>query len=86
MELGLQQWDRNLVHGTHLQQSALLRWIDRLLHSTSEQRVEWAAVSPERADYLLAGASVLESICEAAGRNSLWVSDGGVRHGAMMVD
>ena len=86
MELGLQHWDRNLVHGTHLQQSALLRWIDRLLHSTSEQRVEWAAVSPERADYLLAGASVLESICEAAGRNSLWVSDGGVRHGAMMVD
>ena len=83
MELGLTVWDRNKVHGTKLGRSALRRWIDKLLSSTPEQRRHWAAISPERADYLLAGACVLEAVCTASHRDSLWVSDGGVRHGVL---
>jgi len=44
-----------------------------------------AAVSPERADYLLAGACVLEAVCTSAHRDSMWISDGGVRHGALLI-
>jgi len=83
MELGLTTWDRTQVHGSKLGRTALRRWIDRLLGSTAQERRIWAAVSPERADYLLAGACVLEAVCTASHRDSLWVSDGGVRHGVL---
>ena len=84
MELKLKEWDRKQVHGFRLGRSALHAWIDRLLHSSPEARREWASISPERADYLLAGACVLEAVCTAAHRDSLWISDGGVRHGALL--
>ncbi len=83
MELGLTQWDRLKVHGSKLGRTALRRWIDKLLVSTPADRQQWAAVSPARADYLLAGAGVLEAVCTAAHRDSLWISDGGVRHGVL---
>ncbi len=84
IELGLQQWDRDKIHGMRLTRGALRRIIDRLLPAGPHERREIAAISPERADYLLAGACVLESICTAGRRDSLWVSDGGVRHGALI--
>ncbi len=84
MELGLTEWDRSRVHGSRLNRAALRRWIDKLLFSTPAQRKEWAAVSPERSEHLLAGACVLEAVCTASHRDSLWISDGGVRHGVLL--
>ena len=84
MELGLKVWDREQVHGFRLGRTALRKWIDRLLISTPEERLAWASISPKRAHYLLAGASVLEAVCTASHRDSLWISDGGVRHGALL--
>jgi len=83
MELGLTEWDAKRVHGSRLGRAALRRWIDRLLDSTKEERQTLAAISPERADYLLAGACVLEAVCSSAHRDSIWISDGGVRHGLL---
>ena len=57
--------------------------MDRLLESTPTERRRWAAVAPERADYMLAGACLLEEVCTAARRDSLYVSDGGVRYGLL---
>jgi exopolyphosphatase/guanosine-5'-triphosphate,3'-diphosphate pyrophosphatase len=85
MDLGLTEWDANKVHGSRLSRAALRRWIDRLLDSTPSERAIWAQVSPQRAPYLLAGACVLETIASAAHRESLWISDGGVRHGVMVL-
>lgn len=85
MELGLTEWDATKVHGSRLSRAALRRWIDRLLDSTPSERAIWAQVSPKRAPYLLAGACVLETIASAAHRESLWISDGGVRHGVMVL-
>ena len=84
MELGLKTWDREAVHGSELSVSALETWILSLLHSTAEQRRVWAEVSPERADILLAGAAVLHAVCAASGVSSLTISDGGIRHGALL--
>jgi exopolyphosphatase/guanosine-5'-triphosphate,3'-diphosphate pyrophosphatase len=86
MELGLTEWDRTRVHGSRLNRAALRRWIDKLLISSPAERESWAAVSPKRANYLLAGACVLEAVCTASHRDSLWVSDGGVRHGILLED
>ena len=86
MELGLHVWDRDKVHGMRLTRASLRRWIDRLLDSDASERRALAAVSPERADYLLAGACVLDAVADSARRESLRVSDGGVRHGLMVED
>lgn len=83
MQLELSTWDRDKVHGTRLTRADLRRFIDRLLASSPEERRQWAAVSPERADNLLAGACVLEAVLTALQRESLLVSDGGVRHGLL---
>lgn len=84
IQRGLTHWDRSQVHGRRLTRASLRTWIDRLLASTADQRRVWAAVSPERADYLLAGACVLEAVCTSARRDSLLLSDGGVRHGILI--
>ena len=83
MDLGLTAWDREKVHGSRLTRGSLRRWIDRLLSAGPHERRDLAAVSPERADNLLSGACVLEAVCTAGRRDSLRVSDGGVRHGAL---
>jgi len=85
MEQGIVTWDRTRVHGFRLSRTALRRWIDRLLGADADDRRALAAVSPERADFLLAGACVLEAVCTAGHRDSLRVSEGGVRHGLLVV-
>ena len=81
MELGLGVYERDKVHGFKLNRAALRRWIDRLLNADPVERKALVAVSPERADILLAGACVLEAVVTAARRDSLIISDGGLRHG-----
>lgn len=83
MNLELTAWDRDKVHGSRLTRADLRRWIDRLLPSEPAERRQLAAVSPERADFLLAGACVLEAVLTALQRESLLISDGGVRHGVL---
>ena len=83
MELGLSRWDRDAVHGSRLSRQALRRWMDRLLDTDAAGRLTLAAVSPERAPYLLAGAVVLEAVACAAHQESLRISDGGLRHGLL---
>lgn len=85
MELGLEEWDRDRVHGSRLSRQALRRWMDRLLAADAAERAALAAVAPERAPYLLAGAAVLAAVCSAAHHESLRVSDGGLRHGLLCV-
>ncbi len=84
MELGHVEWNRNAIHGQVLSLSDLESWMLALLHSTPEQRRIWAAVSPKRADYLLAGAAVLHAVCEASGLSEILISDGGIRHGVLL--
>lgn len=83
MELGLRSYDPVKVHGSTLTQAALRRWIDRLIDSTPEQRQELVAVSPERADTVLAGAIILSQVLERTRRQSYRVSDRGLRYGLL---
>lgn len=83
MEQGQTQYDGARVHGSRLSRAALRRWIDRLLDADPEERRVLAAVSPERADTLLAGACVLDAVLAHARRETLVVSDRGLRHGVL---
>lgn len=82
-ELGLATYDPDRVHGSTLTVAALRRWIDRLLEANPIRRRELVAVSPERADTLLAGAVILLRVLEQARRQSLRVSDRGLRYGVL---
>lgn len=83
MQLGLERYDSARVHGSTLSRVDLGRWADRLLAADAAQRRQLAAVSPERAEWLLAGAVVLDRVLAAAKRPSLVVSDRGLRFGLL---
>lgn len=83
MAHGLRHYDSEAVHGSLLQRTDLTRYIDQLLPLQPEQRRELAAVSPERADYLLAGAVILERVLATSRRQAYVVSDRGVRFGLL---
>lgn len=79
--LGLERYDGARVHGSTLTRADLSRLSAALVSSPPAARPALFPVAPERADNLLAGATFLDRILEAAGRPSLTVSDGGLRFG-----
>ena len=83
MALGLDRYDAARVHGSRLTKTELGRFVDRLLVAGPDERRQIAAVSPERADFLLAGAVILDRLLTAARRQQLIVSDRGLRFGLL---
>ncbi len=82
-KLGLATYDATAVHGSHLTRAELARFVDDLLPMTAAQRRAFAPASPERADYLLAGALILERCLQVSRRQQLTVSDRGLRYGLL---
>lgn len=83
IDLGLARYNGDRVHGHVLGRAALEAIAQRLLAADPEQRRRIAAVSPERADYLLAGATVLLGGLERLGADALLLSDRGLRFGIL---
>lgn len=83
IKLGLSEYDSAKIHGGKLTRADLAHLIDQLLPATPEQRRAIAAVSPDRADYLLAGAIILDRVLATARRPALTVSDRGLRYGVL---
>jgi exopolyphosphatase/guanosine-5'-triphosphate,3'-diphosphate pyrophosphatase len=83
MDAQLTTYDGEVVHGHCLSRSALSRWCNRLQRADARERQQLARVSPKRADYLLAGALVIDAILDAAGLEECTVSDRGLRFGLL---
>ncbi len=83
IELGLSSWDSARIHGATLNAGSLRRLIDRLLVAGPEARRALAAVCPERADTLLAGAMILSHLLESTRRQSWRISERGLRFGLL---
>ncbi len=83
MVLGLAAWDGAAIHGTAVTREHLAHFVDRLLTATPEQRRALAPAAPERADWLLAGAIILDGILERTGRTQYISSGGGLRFGLL---
>lgn len=83
MDLGLTTYDGTRVHGATLSAGALRKQIDQLLGASPADRKRLVAVSPERADTVLAGAVILLRLLEQARRQSFRVSDRGLRYGCL---
>lgn len=83
MAQGLSTYSSEKVHGSRLTRTDLANFTDVLLPATPEERRRICAVSPERADYLLAGATILDRVLGAARRSQILVSDRGLRFGLL---
>ncbi|MEZ4236115.1 MAG: Ppx/GppA family phosphatase [Myxococcota bacterium] len=83
MEAGLTAYDSARVHGGRLTAEALDAVVATFADADAATRRRRAAVAPERADYLLAGAVVLRRVLDAAAADALIVSDRGLRFGLL---
>lgn len=84
MEGGFSDYDRPRIERTHLTAEALSRWVDRLWGLSLEDRRKIVGLPPERADVILTGAAIYESVMQGLGFGELGVSTRGLRFGAVL--
>jgi exopolyphosphatase/guanosine-5'-triphosphate,3'-diphosphate pyrophosphatase len=83
VEYGLETYDPNVVRGTVLNRAEVDRQRELYRTRTADQRREILGLQPKRAEVILAGACVVRTVLEKLGRDSLTVSDRGLRHGLL---
>jgi exopolyphosphatase/guanosine-5'-triphosphate,3'-diphosphate pyrophosphatase len=83
VEHELETYDPNVVRGTVLDRSEVDRQIELYRTRSADERREIPGLQPKRAEVILAGACVVRTVLEKLGRDSLTVSDRGLRHGLL---
>jgi exopolyphosphatase / guanosine-5'-triphosphate,3'-diphosphate pyrophosphatase len=74
----------DVVQGAVLDRAEIDRQIDLYRTRTVEERREIVGLQPNRAEVILAGACIVRTVLEKLGRESLTVSDRGLRHGLLV--
>jgi exopolyphosphatase / guanosine-5'-triphosphate,3'-diphosphate pyrophosphatase len=82
--LGLDFYDPDAVQGSVLSRHEIERQIELLRTRDVEARRQIVGLQPKRADVILAGACVVRIVMDKLGRDSLSVSDRGLRHGVLL--
>jgi exopolyphosphatase / guanosine-5'-triphosphate,3'-diphosphate pyrophosphatase len=80
VKLGLATYDPDLVHGTVLDASDIDHQIELYRSQDAESRRQIVGLQPKRADVILAGACIVRAVMDKLGRQTLTVSDRGIRH------
>ncbi|MEW9854905.1 Ppx/GppA family phosphatase [Novosphingobium sp. M1R2S20] len=83
LHLELPQYDRSAVDGLIVPASAMRAISSRLSSMPIEQRRELACIGRERADLVVAGCAILESILDLWPAGRLGVADRGIREGIL---
>jgi exopolyphosphatase / guanosine-5'-triphosphate,3'-diphosphate pyrophosphatase len=83
VEHELETYDPNVVRGTVLDRKEVDRQIELYRTRTADERRELPGLQPKRAEVILAGACIVRTVIEKLGRDSLTVSDRGLRHGLL---
>lgn len=81
MELGLEPYASDAVHGLSLAESTVNAWMQRLSESTLQQRLRFKGLEPKRADVIVAGAAIVSAVLKHYKVDRFTVSDRGVRWG-----
>jgi exopolyphosphatase/guanosine-5'-triphosphate,3'-diphosphate pyrophosphatase len=81
---GLATYDPDVVQGTVFDRAEIDRQIELYRTRTAEQRRQIVGLQPKRAEVILAGACIVGTVLAKLGRESLTVSDRGLRHGLLM--
>lgn len=83
LALGLDRYDPDAVHASRITRVDLARFVDRLLPASLDDRRAMVPAAPDRADFLVAGATILDRVLAAARRPGMTVSDRGLRFGLL---
>jgi exopolyphosphatase/guanosine-5'-triphosphate,3'-diphosphate pyrophosphatase len=78
---GLDEYDADVVQGTVLDRAEIDRQIELYRSRSADERREIAGLQPERAEVILAGACIVRTVLDKLGKESLTVSDRGLRYG-----
>jgi exopolyphosphatase / guanosine-5'-triphosphate,3'-diphosphate pyrophosphatase len=84
VKLGLETYDPDRVHGTVLDLAEIERQIEAYRAQDAGERRRTVGLQPKRAEVILAGACVVRTVLTKLGRDSLVVSDRGLRHGLLV--
>lgn len=80
---GMAKYDPEVIQGSTLSRSEIERQIELYRSSPVEARRQIVGLQPKRAEVILAGACIVRTILEKLGKDSLTVSDRGLRHGLL---
>ncbi len=80
---GLAVYDPEVVQGSVLSRAEVDRQIELYRSRDVAARRQIVGLQPKRADVILAGACVVRTVMEKLGRDTLSVSDRGLRHGLL---
>jgi exopolyphosphatase/guanosine-5'-triphosphate,3'-diphosphate pyrophosphatase len=80
---GLARYDPEIVQGTVLDRAEIDRQIELYRSMDADARRRIVGLQPKRAEVILAGACILRTVMEKLGKQSLVVSDRGLRHGVL---
>jgi len=83
VQLGLQSYDADRLQGALLERAEVQRQIEVYRGMDADERRRLLRLQPERADVILAGACVVDSVLRLVGSDRLVVSDRSLRHGLM---
>jgi exopolyphosphatase/guanosine-5'-triphosphate,3'-diphosphate pyrophosphatase len=81
---GLSTYDPDVVQGTVLDRTEIDRQIELYRVRDTAERRSIVGLQPKRADVILAGACIVRTVMDKLGRDSLTVSDRGLRHGLLL--
>jgi exopolyphosphatase/guanosine-5'-triphosphate,3'-diphosphate pyrophosphatase len=79
----LPAYDPDVVQGTVLDAEEIDRQIELYRTRTADGRREIVGLQPERAEVILAGALIVRTVLRLLGKDSLTVSDRGLRYGVL---
>jgi exopolyphosphatase/guanosine-5'-triphosphate,3'-diphosphate pyrophosphatase len=80
---GLARYDAEVVQGTVLDRAELDRQIELYRSMDADARRGIVGLQPKRAEVILAGACIVRTVMEKLGKETLTVSDRGLRHGVL---
>ncbi len=84
VKLGLASYDPDIVQGAVLDRVEIDRQIELYRSRDAEARRAIVGLQPKRAEVILAGACIVRTIMEKLGKQTLTVSDRGLRHGLLI--
>ncbi|MES1247062.1 MAG: hypothetical protein ABUS54_05245 [Actinomycetota bacterium] len=85
LDLGLEQYDRDRVHGHRLTRAAAHEQRDRLASLTVDERRALPSMEPERAPVIVAGAAILAAILDRYALGEIEVSEHDILDGIAYV-
>jgi exopolyphosphatase/guanosine-5'-triphosphate,3'-diphosphate pyrophosphatase len=83
VHLGLSHYDRNAVDGLIVPAAAMRRISADLAGKSIAERAKVACIGQERADLVVAGCAILETILDLWPADRLGIADRGIREGIL---